>query len=293
VDALFVWGLARAFGGRVVLRVEDHDRGRSRELYEAALLDDLEWLGLRPDEPQPAELRQGAPSAWRQSDRGARYTAALDGLDAGGLVYPCGCSRRTIRDAGGETTEGELRYPGTCRRRALPPASTPLRRVHLPPGEVTFTDLLLGPQRQVPAEQCGDLVARDRDGNWSYQFAVVVDDLEHGIDVVVRGADLLASTGRQILLRRLLGGSGEPLFLHHPLVHHPDGRKLSKSNRDTGIRDLRRAGWTAADVLAEAARRAGLGETPRPLPPEALGEVLAARFAGTAVEGALAGAAAG
>ncbi|HEX2164275.1 MAG TPA: glutamate--tRNA ligase family protein, partial [Thermoanaerobaculia bacterium] len=126
-NALFVWGLARAHGGRVTLRIEDHDRIRSRPEYEAALLDDLEWLGFAPDEGSPADLRRG-PSPFRQSDADARYAAALDRLAARGLVYPCRCSRRTIAAAIGEPPPGEEPcYPGTCREAGVAPSSTPVR----------------------------------------------------------------------------------------------------------------------------------------------------------------------
>lgn len=306
-NAIFVWGLARAHAGRVVLRVEDHDRQRSRPEYEAALLDDLEWLGLEPDEGLPAELRRG-PSPFRQSDSGGRYAAALARLAAQGLVYACRCTRRSIEAAVGETAPGEEPcYPGTCREAGVDPASTPLRRVRLPDDAVPFDDLRLGPRRQVPARQCGDPAARDRNGHWTYQFAVVVDDMGWPpvpavgaglepeaaagsdaapaveaspavggvprIDAVIRGEDLLESTGRQILLARLLGRAEPPRFLHHPLLLRPDGRKLSKSNRDTGVRDLRAAGWTPQRVLGEAAHRAGLLPSPSPLPVTALADL--------------------
>ncbi len=264
VNAVWVWGLAGAFGGRVLLRVEDHDRRRSRRRFERSLLDDLDWLGLEPDEPPTAAFRRGGPLPWRQSDRGARYAAALADLAAAGRVYACRCSRRQIEAAGGRRGD-ELCYPGTCREAAVDPEETPMRRVRLEREEVRFDDLLLGPQVQVPAEQCGDLPARDRDGNWTYAFAVVVDDLDQGVDLVVRGADLLAATGRQMQLAALLGRPRPPRVLHHPLVLRPDGTKLSKANRDTGLADLRRAGWTAARVLGAAARLAGLRARSRPL----------------------------
>ncbi|HEX2252172.1 MAG TPA: glutamate--tRNA ligase family protein [Thermoanaerobaculia bacterium] len=290
-NAVFVWGLAAAFGGRVVLRIEDHDRVRSRPELEAALLDDLEWLGFVPDEGKIGDLRRG-PSSFRQSDGGARYAAALARLAGQGLVYACRCSRRTLAAKVGEAAPGdELCYPGTCREARVDPAATPLRRVRLPGDAVTFDDLRLGPRTQVPARQCGDLVVVDRQGHWTYQFAVVVDDMgwpavpgEGGspdagavpeIDVVIRGEDLVESTGRQILLARLLGRPVPPRFYHHPLLLRPDGAKLSKSNRDTGIRDLRAAGWSAERVLGEAARRAGLGVSTETLPANAVAELFA------------------
>jgi glutamyl-tRNA synthetase/glutamyl-Q tRNA(Asp) synthetase len=135
-------------------------------------------------------------------------------------------------------------------------------------GEVPerFDDLRLGPQSQDPMTQCGDLLVRDRNGHWTYQFAVTVDDWEQGIDLVIRGEDLLASTGRQLRLARLLGRTTPPAFLHHPLLRHPDGRKLSKSSGDTGLAELRAAGWTPARLFGLAAQLSGLQPeaTPRP-----------------------------
>jgi glutamyl-tRNA synthetase/glutamyl-Q tRNA(Asp) synthetase len=264
VNALWVWGLARAHGGRVLLRIEDHDRARSRAEHERALLDDLDWLGFAPD---------AAPV--RQSDRAALYQARLAALDREGLVYACRCSRREIGEAAGEGAE--LRYPGTCRERVVPPETTVARRVRFGPEALEFDDLRLGPRRQVPAEQCGDLLARDRDGFWTYQFAVVVDDLEQRVDLVVRGEDLLDSTGRQILLARMLGRQQPPHFLHHALVRRPDGAKLSKANRDEGIADLRAAGWPPARVLGAAARAAGWLEVDRPVVQEELAALAAGR----------------
>lgn len=273
VNAVWVWGLARAFGGQVVLRIEDHDRVRSKPEYEAALLEDLDWLGLAPDQGATAEYR-GGTHPLRQSDRNERYREVLDRLEAAGLAYPCTCTRKEIQERTGRSG-GELRYRGTCRDRGIDTAATPIRRLELEPVEIAFHDLLLGEQRQVPADQCGDLLLRDRDGHWTYQLAVVVDDLDQGIDVVIRGEDLLGSTGRQVQLARILGRPEPPRFLHHPLVRDERGRKLSKSDRDTGLRELREIGWSPERVLGEAARLAGLQEEARPLTGEELPRLFA------------------
>ena len=256
-NAVYVWGVARALGGRVLLRIEDHDRGRSRRHYEDAALEDLEWLGLVPDLGAFAELRAGA-SAYRQSDRGEVYASTLNALAATTKVYACDCSRREIALEGGDPFNEETRYPGHCRDRGLPLGDGRGTRVVMEPGEEGFDDALAGPQTQRPADQCGDLLLRDRNGNWTYQYAVVVDDMEHGVDLVIRGEDLLSSTGRQLRLARLLGRELMPVFLHHPLIRKPDGAKLSKSSGDTGIAELRKAGVRAEEVLGEAAWRAGL-----------------------------------
>ena len=241
-NALFVWGVARARGAEVLLRIEDHDRTRCRPEYEMALLEDLEWLGFRP------EGSLGPPL--RQSNHPERYAGAVDWLRlAGHQVYACDCSRKDLAAESGVVPDRETPYPGRCRDRGLTPGPGLGLRVRLAPGEESFTDLTLGPERQDPSRQCGDLLLRDRIGNWTYQFAVVVDDLLQGINLVVRGADLLDSTGRQIRLARMLGRSEPPAFLHHPLIRRPSGEKLSKAGRDTAIRDLRSQGATPQELF--------------------------------------------
>lgn len=265
VNAIHVWGLARARGGRVLLRVEDHDRQRCRPEYESALLDDLDWLGFVPDVFPTDAFRAGRCDG-RQSDRHAYYAQAVEALAARGLVYGCACTRRGIETATtGEASGGELRYPGTCRHRGLPLTDGIGWRLVLPDEAVAFTDLAHGPTTQTPAAQCGDLLLRDRLGNWTYQLAVVVDDLMHGIDLVVRGDDLFASTGRQILLARLLGRESPPAYFHHGLVMQTATQKLSKSDGASGVRDLRAAGWTPERVLGHAAHLGGLIPAPRDL----------------------------
>jgi glutamyl-tRNA synthetase/glutamyl-Q tRNA(Asp) synthetase len=192
-------------------------------------------------------------------------------------VYACDCSRRTIEETGG-TAGGELRYPGTCRRRRLPFANEGVGlRVSMEPGVERFEDAVLGPQAQDPSAQCGDLLVRDRVGQWTYQFAVTVDDLTHGIDLVIRGEDLLPSTGRQIRLARLLDRTHAPVFLHHPLVYAATGEKLSKSNRDAGLRELRASGVAPGRVLGMAAAASGLLSAPRDLTIDELPALFAAR----------------
>jgi len=142
------------------------------------------------------------------------------------------------------------------------------------PGTECFEDALFGIVRQEPWSQCGDVMIRDRVGQWTYQFAVAVDDTAQQIDLVIRGADLLASTGRQIRLARLLGRELPPVFAHHPLLVGATGLKLSKSNGDTGIRELRSRGLSASDVLGLAAARAGLLQPPRPIDVKDLGSTL-------------------
>jgi glutamyl-tRNA synthetase/glutamyl-Q tRNA(Asp) synthetase len=253
VNAIYTWGLAGALGGSVQLRIEDHDRSRSRPEYENSILGDLGWLGL---------VANGPPA--RQSDRLPRYAAALAALSDRGLTYWCDCSRQTVRAEGG-TVGGELRYSGRCRDRRLGPGGDRGVRVRLDDTEERFDDGRIGPQAQQPSAQCGDVLARDRHGQWTYQFAVTVDDMQDGVDLVVRGMDLLPSTGRQIALARLLGRPRPPVFVHHPLILAPSGEKLSKSNRDVGLAALRADGVSPEEAIGCAAAAAGLIETVMPL----------------------------
>lgn len=255
VNAVYVWGIVRACEGRVLLRIEDHDHVRSRPEFESAILDDLHWLGFTSDD-----------TPVRQSDRESIYTHALNALRRQGLVYACECTRAQIAsairglhsDAAESVATDELRYPGTCRERGIAEQAGIGVRIRLSPSEERFVDLRHGVQVQRPSEQCGDLLARDRDGNWTYQFAAAVDDYVQGITLVIRGDDLLPSTGRQIQLARLLGRTDPPRFLHHPLLMKSPGQKLSKSDGDTGIRDLRARGWSPARVIGHACALAGL-----------------------------------
>jgi glutamyl/glutaminyl-tRNA synthetase len=258
VNIAYTWGVARATGGRVILRIEDHDRLRSRRAYEVALLEDLERLGLVPDEPPVAAFRAGT-TAYRQSDAAALYSAAVDRLRADGLAYACDCARSTF--AAFEHERGRpwhgIGCPGGCRARALPEERGLGLRVAVGAGSERWLDLLAGPVTDEPAAT-GDLLVRDRLGNWTYALCVVVDDLRHGIDLVIRGRDLLHATAAQIRLARLLGRPAPPAFLHHPLVRHATGAKLSKAHGDTSLRSMLDAGRTPADLFGLAARLAGL-----------------------------------
>ena len=258
VNAIYVWGMARALGGQVILRLEDHDRSRCRPEYEAAILDDLEWLGLEPDLGS-IEVFRGGPTPYRQSDNTARYAGLLEGLAARDLLYTCCCSRKDIlaRTGGGE---GELRYDGHCRERGYRPGESGGTRLRLPEDEVRVEDVCLGRLVQCPARHCGDLLLKDRHGHWTYQFAVVADDWDQGVNLVIRGEDLLDSTGRQVQLAALLGRADMPHFLHHPLITDPGGNKLSKRDFAKGLRDYRAEGRSAESVLGEAAWRVGLLE---------------------------------
>lgn len=244
-NAQFVWEEARARGGRVLLRIEDHDRERCRPEFEAALLEDLAWLGFEPDEPFV-----------RQSERHHVYLDVARQLESQGLLYGCTCTRSRIQGSSGARVQGseaqgaEVRYSGACREAEHALTGGVGWRLRLPEDEIRFVDRWCGPQLQVPAQQCGDLLIRDRLGNWTYQFVATVDDYLQGITDVIRGVDLLESTGRQILLGQMIGRSTPAVFAHHGLIMKSATQKLSKSDGDTGIRHLREAGWTRAQVLA-------------------------------------------
>ena len=259
-NALAVWGIARAAGGSVVLRIEDHDRQRCRPEYERALLDDLEVLGLEPDEPSIGAFRTGQPSAYRQSDNGPAYEAAFTTLSRLGITYACDCSRSTF---GAWARERGVRWsgpgcPGACAERDVDADAPGVSwRVSLGGGREHWTDLVLGEQSGEPAAH-GDLPVRDRHGNWTYALCVVVDDMRHNIDLVIRGEDLLDATPAQIRLGRLLGRAMPPRFLHHPLIRRPDGRKLSKGDGSTAVRELLAGGSTTEAVKAEAGLAIGI-----------------------------------
>ena len=268
MNAVYVWSVARAFHGSVIVRIEDHDTQRARDEFEASIRDDLAWLGLHGD-----NAALNLPVCLRQSDSPERYTAALEQLSTARHVYPCRCSRRAIA----ASTDGasELRYAGTCRDAEVPPGETPARRLQLADQTIRFEDLRHGLLHQTPSAQCGDLLLRDRLAQWTYQFAVVVDDWTQDVDLIIRGDDLLTSSGRQLLLADALGRQRRPWLLHHPLIVHPDGTKLSKSRGDTGLTELRAAGWDAATVLGHAAWLGGMQDTPLPLPAADIGRLWA------------------
>ncbi|WP_043945069.1 tRNA glutamyl-Q(34) synthetase GluQRS [Ralstonia solanacearum] len=249
VTALASWLDARAHGGTWLVRIEDIDFQRNVPGADRDILASLETLGLVSDE---------APQ-W-QSAHLHRFEAALAQLQAIDRLYPCGCPRREIADsvttvdAQGRPRHQTLIYPGTCRNGLM---GRPARawRVRLPDADaatVGFDDRWQGTQRQNLAEAVGDFVLKRADGMWAYQIAVVVDDAEQGITDVVRGADLLDSTPRQIYLQRLLGLPAVR-YLHVPVVVNADGEKLSKQ---TGARAINRSQPLAA--LTEAARHLGL-----------------------------------
>jgi glutamyl/glutaminyl-tRNA synthetase len=269
------WQRARASGGTLVMRMEDLDPDRSRTNYAEAALEDLRWLGLRWHEGPD----KGGPYApYVQSRRKASYLAVWRKLLRYGAIYPCRCSRKDLESALGaphervtpQGTGGKLDqeddepiYPGTCRELQIYAPQLPGRteadleqpegfnwRFRVPDGEaVEFVDLNLGPQRFVAGKDFGDFVVWRRDGVPSYQLACVADDAAMQITEVVRGADLLKSTARQILLNRVLGFPN-PEWYHCRLVVDHNGRRLAKRHDALSLRSLRQSGLTPMKVLS-------------------------------------------
>lgn len=248
--ALLAWLDARSLGGAFVLRIEDVDFTRARPEFEARILADLRWLGLDWDEGPDVG---GPHGPYRQSERGELYEAALARLG----TYPCTCTRRELRALPVTSMTGEPLYPGTCRNGQSHPGRPAAIRWRVPAGALDVVDRLAGPLVQDVAREVGDFILRRGDGAWAYQLAVVVDDAAMAISDVVRGADLLDSTPRQILLLRTLGHPA-PRFAHVPLILGADGAKLSKRDGAPDLSALREAGVSPARVVAALARTVGL-----------------------------------
>lgn len=273
--ALLAWLDIRKRNGAMVLRIEDLDPDRSRPDYAAGLLEDLHWLGLDWDEGPDV----GGPAApYCQSRRSDYYRMAFDKLQQAGLVYPCFCSRAELRLAASAPHAGDAEVPYSGRCAVLDDlAASNLRskgkqpsfRLRVGDASVEYVDEVYGRQKQVLRQDCGDFVIRRSDGVFAYQLAVVVDDAAMGINRVLRGADLLASTPRQIYLWRLLDAP-PPTFVHVPLLVGRDGSRLSKRHGSLAIAALRGAGVTAPKIVGHLAAWAGLIDRPMPVSPREL-----------------------
>ncbi len=238
--------LARRGGWRVLMRVEDLDGPRVKPGADAAVLDELAWLGLRWEQP-----------AAYQSARQPAYQQALEKLAAEGAAYPCTCSRKDVELAASapHREDGLVVYPGTCRGRyasaeqAAAEGRPVAWRVRVDDAEITFDDEFAGRCSFNLARDGGDFVVFKGAGQAAYQLAVIVDDAAAGVDAIVRGDDLLDSAARQIHLRRLLGIAGDVRYWHLPLVVGPDARRLAKRHGDTRLSRYRQAGTPARRVL--------------------------------------------
>lgn len=254
-SALLAWLSVRSCGGQMLLRIEDLDPDRCRPEYADTLRRDLEWLGLDWDIEQT-----------QQSLRAAEYARQFARLDAAGLVYPCYCTRGELHTASApHASDGNVVYAGTCRR--LTPEGraaktrTPAWRLIVPEKTVSFVDGLQGAYVQNLARECGDFIIRRSDGVYAYQLAVVTDDAAGGVTQIVRGCDLLSSTLRQIYLQQLLGFS-TPEYYHVPLLTAPDGRRLSKRERDLDMGALRER-YAPEALVGRLAYLAGLLDAPQ------------------------------
>ncbi len=249
VSALASWLDARAQHGAWLVRIDDIDGPRTAPGAAEDILATLERFGMRADEPP----------VW-QSRRAAQYARAFAQLQRSGLVYPCGCTRKEIADSllHAHAPHTTLAYPGTCRS-GLHGKPARAWRLRVPDGDaavITFDDRWQRKQTQNLATEVGDFVLRRADDQWAYQLAVVVDDADAGITHIVRGADLLDSTARQIYLQRCLGVP-TPSYLHVPVVNNDLGEKLSKQTGASALDASR-----PLDALLAAARHLGLELNP-------------------------------
>ena len=228
--ALIAWASVRNRDGEMVLRMEDLDTQRTSADFASVLREDLLWLGLDWD-------RETEP----QSQRSAVYDRYFEKMMDEGLLYPCYCTRSQLHSVNApHLSDGTYVYPGTCRNLTDPPAGRkPAWRVIVPDKTWAFTDWVQGDYSLNLATDCGDMVVRRADGVYVYQLAVTVDDGEAGVTEVVRGMDLLSSAPRQMYLQELLGFS-HPEYGHVPMLLAPDGRRLSKRDKDLDLGELRK-----------------------------------------------------
>lgn len=250
-SALLGWLWARASGGEFLLRIEDLDPDRSKPLFTDGIFEDLEWLGLTWD-----------GEVWKQSERKALYDEALAQLAKAGRAYECWCSRAEVARAASAPHVGEdgPLYPGTCRAGGTPkPGRAPSWRFRVEPGVETFDDAMHGVVRQDVEHEVGDFTIRRIDGVASYQLAVVVDDALSGVTHVLRGEDLLSSTGRQLQIQKALGYS-RPAYAHVPLLMQSDGKRLAKRDGASTVAGLRELGWSPERVVGQLAAWSGLGD---------------------------------
>ena len=255
--ALMAWLSVRSKGGELVLRMEDLDTQRTSGEYARILREDLRWLGLDYDRETPP-----------QSARGAVYDTYFDRLAQMGLLYPCYCTRSQLHSVNApHLSDGTYVYPGTCRNLTEMQRSAfhraPAWRVRVPDRVWAVEDWVQGHYECNLATDCGDMVVRRADGVYVYQLAVTVDDGEAGVTEVVRGMDLLSSAPRQMYLQALLGFP-HPAYAHVPMLLAPDGRRLSKRDKDLDLGQLR-ARVTPEKLIGTLAFCAGLIEKNEPV----------------------------
>ncbi len=251
----YVFGLGRALNAKILLRIEDHDRIRSRSEYEAAIIEDLAWLGFEFDN----QIQCDNPSLYRQSNCEKTYQAIFEQLKSQNKIYVCNCSRRDIEARLPKIRNEDLRYDAFCRDRNLElETGKSCLRLMTTDENIYFEDLFLGQVKQNLRDLGGDFVIKDRDNNWTYVFCNTIDDINQKINLVIRGLDIESATGRQIYLRQLLGAN-EPLFYaHHPLIKNENGEKLSKRSGSTAISSYRNAGFDAKSLLTQSLEILGI-----------------------------------
>ena len=255
LSALYVWAAAKKWDLKIHLRIEDHDQGRARKEYIDGIREDLSWLGFKYD------------SESIQSSHFDFFQKVLDKLTAKRVVYPCTCSRKQLQSENPISETGEVIYQGKCRTQTAPCSEPHSLRIVIPDKVINWHDEQLGDFSENPKKQCGDFPIRDRDGFWTYQFAVCVDDLTEGITHIVRGEDIRNSTARQIALSQLISDTCQgdlpipaytrPLYLHHPLIVDSSGKKLSKREHAYSLRQDKDAGKTAQEILGQILYKAG------------------------------------
>ncbi len=259
--ALMAWASVRSRSGEMVLRMEDLDTQRTSGEFAEVLRRDLAWLGLDYD-------RETAP----QSQRSLVYDTYFEKLRDMGLLYPCYCTRSQLHSVNApHLSDGTYVYPGTCRNlQSPPPGRKPAWRVTVPDKLWRFTDLVQGDYESNLSTDCGDMVVRRADGVYVYQLAVTVDDGEAGVTEVVRGMDLLSSAPRQMYLQSLFGFP-HPVYAHVPMLLAPDGRRLSKRDRDLDLGELQKH-VTAPQLIGTLAFAAGLIDKKEAISPKELAQ---------------------
>lgn len=267
VNILYTWGMARAFDGEIILRIEDHDQQRSKPLFIDSIRDDLSWLNLRDYRSTP-----------KQSERIDKYQLEIKALNQVGQLYACHCSRNQIKSYQ-NSEHSELRYRGDCsnKRKRIPSEELfPVKPIKEAPFAIRlrtlnqyneFHPFQLNSRtsqliiKQNPYQQCGDFTLFDKNSNFSYQYCVSSDDLEDEIDLVIRGSDLFESTGRQIFLQKLIHQYNPtesnqvkatykpPHYFHHPLILDGSGQKLSKKDLSKSLKDWKAEGYQPKDLF--------------------------------------------
>ena len=285
LSALYVWAAAKKWNLKIHLRIEDHDQSRARPAYIEGIREDLAWLGFHYD------------SESIQSARSEVYKAALQKLEDKSLVYPCYCSRKQLLAENPQSETGEIVYQGKClfrretrddnhTRRATRPTQLGMAepngwdkseaivqrreephnlRFIVPDKFIDWHDLRLGDFHENPKLQCGDFPIRDRDNQWTYQFAVCVDDIDENITHIVRGEDIRNSTARQIALMEALGRTERPIYLHHPLIVDENNKKLSKRELAHSLRQDKETGITPEMLFGRVCYKARLTESDTPI----------------------------